>query len=147
MRRAALFSIGLLGSLGFCLSTSAQPRVPADMEVPWTDVAPARHGDVLSAAAVGTPDERVGRYDARRASARTRGRQRAITAIHRWVDDALARVLAPPLEAAAVHAAIDRGARVARVRPLVDASAVVVVEVPVAALRGACAREGLPWTA
>ena len=125
--------------------TSPLVAQPAEMRLPFGDVAPARHGEVLSAAALGVPDERVGRFAARRASARVAGRRRALAALHAFADDALAAARATAMEAAAVHAAIDAGARVAGVRPLVDGGAVVVVEVPVSALRAACARGGLPW--
>lgn len=121
-------------------------QVPAAFELPWTDVAPAVAGGHAQAAAVGVPDPRIGRFDAARASARTEGRARAVAALHAFADDALARVRATPQEATRVHGAIDREAAVSGVRPLVDAGAVVVVRVPVAALRAACAREGLPWS-
>jgi hypothetical protein len=124
----------------------ALAQVPAAFELPWTDVAPAVADGHARAAAVGVPDPRIGRFDAARASARTDGRARAVAALHAFADDALARVRATPQEATRVHGAIDREAAVSGVRPLVDAGAVVVVRVPVAVLRAACAREGLPWS-
>jgi hypothetical protein len=124
---------------------AAQDEVPPAFDLPWTDTAPALRAGVVRAAAVGLPDERIGRFDARRASARTDGRRRALRALHAWADDALARVRATPREAQRVHAALDRAARVEGVRPLVDAGAVVVLAVDASALRGACGREGLPW--
>jgi len=120
-------------------------ELPRELDLPWTDVAPAVHGDVVRAAAVGAPDERIGRFDPRRASARRAGRARAVAAIHAWADDALAARRADPRCAEAAHRAIDARAREAGVRPLVDAGAVVVVEVPLAALREACPLEGAPW--
>lgn len=120
--------------------------LPAAFTVPWADAAPRLHARELRAAAVGLPDERVGRFDARRASARTRGRERALRMLHEYVDDALAAVNAPPREARAVHDAVSREARVVGARPLVDAGAVVVVAVPRAALSAACARGDVPWS-
>lgn len=130
---------------GLAATAAAQPRAPGDLDAPWTDVAPTIDGDRVWAAAVGAPDERIRRFEARRASARRMARRRATEAIHAWADDALARAHAGPRQARAVHDAIDEGLRVRTVRPLVDAGAVVSVEVPLAALREACDREGLPW--
>ncbi|MBX3275915.1 MAG: hypothetical protein KF729_37005 [Sandaracinaceae bacterium] len=118
---------------------------PPEMQVPWADVAPARAGDVIQTAALGVPDERIGSFVARRAAARDAARRRAMEALHAYADAALAAVRAHPREASAVHEAIGRAARVAGVRPLSDGGAVVVVEVPVGALRTACGRAGLPW--
>ena len=142
MRRILIVGLSLLGALTHPSVAGAQP---APMRVPWTDVAPARDGEVVRAAAVGIPDARIGRFAARRDSARTAARRRAIEAVHAWADDALAQVRAHPRQAAAVHQAIDRDARVSGARPLVDGGAVVVVEISVAALRGACGTGGLPW--
>jgi len=114
-------------------------------DLPWADVAPRVDGAHLEAAAIAGPDERIGRFSARRASARRRARAIALRRLHAFADDALARVRATPREAAAVHAALDGAAEVSGTRPLVDAGAVVVVRVPRAALREACGREGLPW--
>ncbi len=136
---------GLLALVALIAPASAMGQAPPEMEVPWTDVAPARAGDVVRAAALGAADERIGSFTARRAAAREVARRRALEALHAWVDDALAAVRAPPREASAVHAAVDRDARVAGTRPLADGGAVMVVEIGVAALRDACAREGLPW--
>ncbi|HJL16157.1 MAG TPA: hypothetical protein RMH99_10895 [Sandaracinaceae bacterium LLY-WYZ-13_1] len=120
-------------------------EVPEAFALPWTDRPPRVDDGTVRAAAVGMPDERIGRFAARRASARTDGRERAMAALHAWADDALARVRATPREAQRVHAALERAAAVEAVRPLVDAGAVVVVRVPTSALRAACDREGLPW--
>ena len=113
--------------------------------LPWTDQPARVAGEHLVAAAVAQPDDRIGRFSARRASARRRGRAAALRRLHAFVDDALARVRATPREAAAAHAAVDASAEVQGTRPLVDAGAVVVVRVPRAALRDACPREALPW--
>jgi len=115
------------------------------MRVPWADVAPARAGGVVRAASVGAADARIGRFSARRASARGEARERARRAVHGWVDDALAHVHADPRQATAAHEAVDANLRVVGVRPLVDGGAVVMVEVDIARLRAACAEEGLPW--
>ncbi|MBZ0115650.1 MAG: hypothetical protein K8H88_01555, partial [Sandaracinaceae bacterium] len=79
-------------------------------------------------------------------AARRLARERALDAMHQYADDALARVTASPSCADAVHRAIDREARVVATRPLADGSAVSIVEVDLATVRAACAREGLPWS-
>lgn len=124
----------------------AQDTLPSAFTVPWADRAPRVEGEVATAVALGLPDERLGAFYARRDSARTAGRARALSALHAWVDDALAAARVGPREAQAAHAAIDSEARVDAVRPLVDGAAVVVVSVPVRALRDACTRGGLPWS-
>ncbi len=130
--------------LGLAAPALAQ-ELPRELDLPWSDVAPAVRDGALRAAAVGAPDERIGRFDPRRASARRAGRARALAAIHAFADDALAARRADPRCAQAAHAAIDASARVAAVRPLVDGAAVVVVEVPLESLRAACAPRGAPW--
>jgi hypothetical protein len=139
------FGALLLGALLACASGAAAQDVPAPFDLPWTDTPPVLRDGAVRVAAVGQPDERIGRFAARRASARTDGRRRALRALHGWADDALARVRATPREAQRVHAALEAAARVDGVRPLVDAGAVVVLAVDPAALRAACDREGLPW--
>lgn len=124
-------------------SALAQPRA---FELPWADVAPHIEGEVVKAAAVAGPDERIGRFAPRRASARSAGRARALAMLHRWVDRSLAPLRADPREAQAAHDAIEASARVEGVRALTDGGAVVVVAVPLEALRDACAVEGAPWT-
>lgn len=99
----------------------------------------------VTAAAVGRPDPRLSRMGAMRRTARRQAEERARGALHRWVDDALARVLAQPPVATAAHRAVAEAGRVLGVRPLVDAGAVIVVGVPVAALRRAAPLEGVPW--
>ncbi len=144
-RRIALLLASSCVLVGASLATDIAAGQPPPMEVPWVDVPAARDGAVIRSAAVGVADARIGRFSARRASARTEARRRALEALHAWADDALAAARADPREATAVHAAIERDAAVAGVRPLVDGGAVVVVEVGVEGLRRACALEGLPW--
>jgi uncharacterized protein (DUF2236 family) len=138
--------VAALFGASFEPSAIAQERLPAPFTVPFADRAPRVEGEVAVAVAVGLPDERVGAFYARRDSARTAGRARALGALHAWVDDALASARVGPREAQAAHAAVDREARVDGVRPLVDGAAAVVVSVPVRALRDACPRGGLPWS-
>ncbi|MGE0789301.1 MAG: hypothetical protein AB7S26_26745 [Sandaracinaceae bacterium] len=124
----------------------AQDReVPRELTAPWSDAAPRIEAAVVWSAAVGAPDERIGRFEARRASARRAARARAMGFLHAWADDALAEVHASAAEATAVHAAIDRAARERAVRPLADAGAVIAMEVPLDDLRAACRRTGVPW--
>ncbi|AKF09490.1 hypothetical protein [Sandaracinus amylolyticus] len=127
------------------VSVAAQ-SLPAAFESPWSDVAPAIVEDRVVAAGLGLPDERLGRLSARRAAARSRGEERAETAIHAWADDALARVSAAPTVAADVHRVIDARAEVTRVRALADGGAVVEIAVPLAALREVSSERGLPWS-
>lgn len=144
--RATTGTRGLLVLFALVAAPAFAQDVPRQLDLPWTDVAPAVREDAVRAAAVGAPDERIGRFDPRRASARRAGRARAVAAIHAWADDVLAARRADPRRAEAAHAAIDAHARVSAVRPLVDGAAVVIVEVPLAALRDACPIEGAPWT-
>jgi len=123
----------------------AYAQVPAELDAPWSDVAPRIDGERVIAAAVGMPDERLGRLAARRSGARRAGEERARAMVHRWADDALAQVAASPTIAAAVHRAIDDAATVSRVRPLSDGGAVIEIEIPLAALRAAASLRGLPW--
>jgi hypothetical protein len=128
-------------SLALAAPVAAQPAtLPPAFTLPWTDVAPAvdAPAGLVRTAVVGAPDERIGRFDPRRASARRAGRGRAVAALHAWVDERLAAARVGPREAVAAHQAVDRHARVEAVRPRVDAGAVVVVVVPLGALREAC---------
>ncbi|MGF1466327.1 MAG: hypothetical protein ACFCGT_09345 [Sandaracinaceae bacterium] len=153
--RGALAAAVLGATLPSALGASAQPaptpdpvaeELPAPFRLPWTGAAPRIEGRTLTAAAVGLPDARIGRFAARRDAARDDGRRRALAAIHRFVDDALAAALASPRTAARVHAAVARAAEVVGVRPLVDGGAVVVVAVPLEALRRASGDlPGVPW--
>jgi len=140
MRALAIAAVTLAPALAL-----AQPS-PRAFELPWDDVAPRVEGELVRTAAVAAPDERIGRFAPRRASARSAGRARALAALHAWADGALAPLHADPRAAQAVHDAIDRGARVEGVRPLADGGAVVVVVVPLDALRDASPVEGAPWS-
>jgi hypothetical protein len=135
MKRALSIAILLVAPIAHAQSS----------ELPWAAFAPRLEGAHVRAAALAMPDARIGRFEPRRASARTSARERAISEIHAWADDALARVRADPRQASATHAVIDRNAEVAAVRPLIDGGAVVVVAVPAADLRRACGIRGLPW--
>ena len=117
-------------------------------EVPHVDRAPAVDAErgVVWAAALAAPDERLGRLSAMRTEARHSARARAVAHLHRWADDALAEALACPWDADAIHRAIDAQARVEGTRALPDGGAVVLVAVPVAALRDAAPLEGAPWS-
>lgn len=140
-RTSLLFAVALAPAVAL-----AQPATPRAFELPWTDVAPRVEGTHVRAAAVASPDPRIGRFAPRRASARSAGRARALAALHAWADAALAPVRADAREAQAIHDAIDREARVEGVRPLADGGAVVVVAVPLEALREASAVRGTPWS-
>lgn len=135
---AATFGLSLLPAIAL-----AQPR---PFELPWSDEAPRVVGEVVKAAAVAGPDERIGRFAPRRASARSAARARALAMLHAWVDEALAPLRADPRRAQAAHDAVEESARVEGVRALSDGGAVVVVAVPLEALRDACPVEGAPWT-
>lgn len=136
----------------FAPAVALAQRAPRAFELPWSDVAPRVEGALVRTAAVAAPDPRVGRFSPRRATARSAGRARAIAALHAWADGALAALHADPRAAQAIHDAIDRGARVEGVRPLADGGAVVVVVVPLEALRAASASrgaselQGAPWS-
>ena len=101
--------------------------------------------DRVTAAAVGAPGA-AGRMSAARMEARRTAVEHAAAAVHRWADDAMARVRLRPRHAARVHASIDDAAEVLGYRPLVDGGAVALLQVPGAALRGAHQGRGLPWT-
>ena len=116
--------------------------VPHDARAPSVDV----ERGIVSAAALAAPDERLGRLSARRTQARHTARARAVEALHRWADDALAGALACPRDADALHRVIDAHVRVDGTRALPDGGAVVLVSVPVAALRDAASIEGAPWS-
>lgn len=129
--RAFLSSLAAL-----VLATSASAQW-----APWGDVAPAMSPTHVHCAALGRADHRVEAWSARKLSARRRGIQRARRMLHRWVDDALARVGAPPHVAERAHREIER-AELMDVRALADGSAVVVVGVERSALP---AFRGVPW--
>lgn len=114
-------------------------------ELPWSDEPPRIEGELVRVAAVAGPDERIGRFAPRRASARRTANARALAMLHDWANAALAPLRVDPRVAQAVHDAIDANALVEGVRPLSDGGAVVVVVVPLEVLRRACAVEGVPW--
>ena len=91
------------------------------------------------------PDERIGSLRARRLSSRRRAERDGRDAIHRFVDEALDQVMAQPDVAERAHAAVEGEAVAVRVRPLVDASSVVQLSLPVEALRAVAPLEGVPW--
>ncbi|MFK7987827.1 MAG: hypothetical protein AB8I08_17550 [Sandaracinaceae bacterium] len=144
MIRSCLRVFGAL-VLAAALVSPGAAQVPEAFDMPWSDVAPHLDDGAIRVAAVGRPDERIRRFEARRDSARRQARERALSLLHRWADDALAAVHAEPREASRVHAALAE-ARVERVRPRADASAVVVLRLDASALREACGRAGLPWS-
>jgi hypothetical protein len=119
----------------------------APFEVPWqpTEVQVRRRDSVLRTAALGRPDRRIRRFRTAKRSARQDGRERALERIHQFVDEALAEKYADPRTAEAVHRALDRDARVVGIRALVDGAAVVVVDVPLEALRSRTASKDYPW--
>ncbi len=142
MRRGRGIAVVLLVALWASAGSAVPPfEVPFDDRPPRLHRAPA----VVRTAALGAPDERLGRFGAARRSARFAAEARARAALHAWVDDALAAARACPWEADRVHAAVEEAATVVGVRPLVDGGAVVLVDVPVAALVEAAAPEGVPW--
>lgn len=132
---------------GAAQETDSERPLPPAFEMPWQDVAPAVHGDRIVAAAVGEGDPRLGHLSARRAASRRAGEAAARAALHRWADDALAAIHAAPRVATRTHRAIDEHARVDRIRPLSDGSAVVQVTLEVSALRDAAPMPRLPWSA
>jgi hypothetical protein len=149
-------------ALGMCLGVAATAAPvgaqegqgsPASrvspFDVPWTDRAPTveRLGGAawLTVAALGMPDPRAGRLALQRSTARERAWDRALAALHGWVDDALARVWAHPRVATAAHGAVRASARTLGTRPLTDGSAVVVVGIPVERLAAVAPLEGMPW--
>ena len=140
-----MLALALATSL-FAVPAAAQD-VPPQLDAPWTDVAPRVEGDRVVATAVGMPDERFGRMQARRSAARRSGEVRAREMIHRWADGALARVAAGAATASAVHRVIDERCEVARVRALVDGGAVIELALALEALRAVAPQRGLPWSA
>lgn len=156
LRRGGLAALAVMGLAGLPSTPTLSPtpavlapavahaQVPDAFDVPWSDVAPHVEDGTVRVAAVGRPDERIQRFEARRDSARRQARERALASLHRWADDALATVHADPREASRVHAALAE-ARIERVRPRADASAVIVLSLSASELREACGRAGLPW--
>ncbi len=121
--RAAVVALALLAS-----AAEAQP-------VPFGDAPVRLRGDVLVVSRLGSPDARAEGLPAMRASARRRGRARASSALHAYVDRKLAEALATPALTSRVHAALSAGTRVEATRSLVDGSVVVRVALPLVPLR------------
>lgn len=133
-------SLALLTALG-APAFAARAQTP----MPFVERAPSVEGPLLITVALGVATDAHGPLAARRLAARTAARARALAALHRFVDDALASVPASPRALGELHAALDARADVRRVRSLVDGSALVELAVPRAALREALDAEGLPW--
>jgi len=121
------------------LSLAAESASAEPPPVGFADRPPAvdRERDVLFTDAVGLPDTRIERWDARRVEARRRAAARARAALHAFVDAALARAAATPRVAATVHAALDEAVVEVGRRPLTDGGAVVRLAVPLGVLRDA----------
>lgn len=137
--------IGLAAIL-LAASTGAADTVPL-FDVPLMDRAPEvlPKERVVRTAAVGAHDPRLSTLSAQRMHAREVAHRRALSALHAWADAALGATRACPREAARVHRALDGAARVVGRRPLLDGNAVVLVDVPLEALRQAAPAGGLPW--
>lgn len=134
--------------VAFALVSSFAAPVLAQSDrgaMPFSEVAAHVDGEVLVVVALGSAADAEGPIAARRLSARTAARERALVLLHTFVDDALATVAVSPSETRDVHAAVDAGADLRRVRSLVDGSALYEVVVPLATLRAAVSHEGLPW--
>jgi hypothetical protein len=115
-------------------------------DIPFADtqVLVDREHGMLRVARVGAADDRLGRFTARLARARELALGRARDAIHAFVDEAAARRGLSPVVASALHRTIDDRSVVVATRALVDAGAVVVVELPLEALSEAGAPERFP---
>lgn len=129
----------------------AAPDVAGALEVvrgPW-EPAPGAFdaaADVAAATALALPPDPAVPASAFGARVlRARARERAVDALHDFVDDALAARRAPPWLAQRAHDAVDRAAEVAAARALLDGGAVVRVVVPGNALRSAAPLAGVPW--
>ncbi|MBO6937674.1 MAG: hypothetical protein JJ863_22085 [Deltaproteobacteria bacterium] len=129
-----------LAALAFALSlpggVAAQPMGDEDLRV---------EDEAIVVARFAAPDERVGPLAARRLSSRARAESRGRAAIHDFVDDAMDRVMAQPDVASRVHERVAGDEVAVRVRPLVDASSVVELSLPLGALRAVAPLEGVPW--
>jgi hypothetical protein len=112
---------------------------------PFGDVELSVEDETIVVGRRAAPSERVGTMRGRRLSSRRAAEAAARADLHRFVDDALARVLAQPDVATRAHRVVDGDAVQVRVRPLVDGSSVVELRLPLAALRAVAALEGVPW--
>lgn len=118
--------------------------LPAEAQ-PMGDEALRVDEGTIVVARFAAPDERIGPLAARRLSARRRAERLGRAQIHRFVDEALDRVMAQPDVASRAHARVAGDAVGVRVRPLVDASAVVELRLPLRELRAVAPLEGVPW--
>lgn len=79
------------------------------------------------------------------AGSRRSARQRALRALHGWVDAAMRGQVATPPLLTALHDAAEHGLREVGVRHLADGTVVLCVELDGARLREVLAERGLPW--
>lgn len=138
-------ALACLVTAALCLALAVGGLAQGSDALGWTESAPAIAGEQVVAVAIGAAHDDDGPLAAARLAARRRGETRAIAAIQRWADDALAAVGAGPREAQAVHDAIAARAGVSRVRARADGSAIVEVSCPLPALREAFDHPRLPW--
>ncbi len=125
-------------ALGLWLAAPATAQPFADEPLRVED-------DSLVVARSSAPDERIGPLAARRLSSRNRADGLGRDAMHRWVDDALDAAMAQPDVAASAHRVVDSDEVRVRTRPLVDASAVVALRLPLDALRAVAPLAEGPW--
>jgi len=121
---------------------AAQPRRPHPPRLDELDGAPVLVATAHAPAPRPPPEHASGR-----ALVHARAEAEARDALHRFADDALARVRANPWVARQVHDAVDAAGVVAGRRSLPSGDALVRVAVPLVALRRASGplRPRLPW--
>ena len=134
MRRLA--TVAVVAAFTLPSPTRAQPMGDEALRV---------EDEAIVVARFAAPDERVGPLSARRLSSRRRAEDRGREAIHAFVDEAMDRVMAQPDVASRVHQRVAGDEVAIRVRPLVDASAVVELSLPLRELRAVAPLEGVPW--
>lgn len=131
MRPTLALALVLLGG------ASARAELPA---LPFSDQPVRRERAALVVARVGTPDPRIGDWSARRSSARDRALVRARRALHRYLDQRLARrPETTPQLTQAVHELVDEHTEARAHRPLSDGAVVVVAALPLARLEATLA--------
>ena len=133
--------------LGVWWSLSASVQASSIASLPLSDQ-PVRYEAEqarLRVARVGLVHASDARLSVAKREARKRGRARAWGALHAYLDGVLAGCGASPRAAALAHQALQQAGHRVQVRPLVDGSAVVVVEVELEPLRSAVRCEGSPW--
>lgn len=146
MRQAGWVAACLTAQTTFAQPASEEPVAVLPLaSLPWGDAPVRVDAERIVIARLGLPSSRVDSWSARRLSARRQAEERALMALHTWVDEQLAAALASPSVATAAHRAVDASMQIQRVRPLVDGSAVVLAVVPRAALRSAADVQGVPW--